>query len=106
MPIKVSFNGSYLMPVIISLVKPKFGVVPVTSPTHLFYLSTVFVVAVIIWLGKINGSGIVEELRGHHALLRDCIEQLTSVESTRANLVSHLREVLQDQVSHQALSCI
>ncbi|XP_058187175.1 uncharacterized protein LOC131304090 [Rhododendron vialii] len=48
-------------------------------------------------LGKINGSGIVEELRGHHALLRDCIEQLTAVESARANLVSHLREVLQDQ---------
>ncbi|KAL7190180.1 hypothetical protein ACSBR2_022458 [Camellia fascicularis] len=47
--------------------------------------------------GKPNGSRVVEELQGQHAILRDCIEQLTVVESSRANLVSHLREALQEQ---------
>ncbi|CAL5325572.1 unnamed protein product [Camellia sinensis] len=46
---------------------------------------------------KPNGSHVVEELQGQHAILRDCIEQLTVVESSRANLVSHLREALQEQ---------
>jgi len=40
----------------------------------------------------------VEELQGQHAVLRDCIEQLTAVESSRTSLVSHLREALQEQV--------
>ncbi|CAL5368619.1 unnamed protein product [Camellia sinensis] len=48
-------------------------------------------------LGKLNGSGIVEELKGQHGILRDCIEQLTVVESSRTNLVSHLREALREQ---------
>ncbi|KAG5534680.1 hypothetical protein RHGRI_022717 [Rhododendron griersonianum] len=47
--------------------------------------------------GKLNGSGVVEELQGQHAILRDCTEQLMAVESSRANLVSHLREALQEQ---------
>ncbi|KAL8538487.1 hypothetical protein ACS0TY_000480 [Phlomoides rotata] len=38
------------------------------------------------------------ELKEQHAILRDCIDQLTVVESARANLVSLLREVLQEQV--------
>ncbi|GFY83198.1 ENTH/VHS family protein [Actinidia rufa] len=46
---------------------------------------------------KLKGSGVVEELQGQHAILRDSIEQLMAVESSRANLVSHLREALQDQ---------
>ncbi|PSS35311.1 Regulation of nuclear pre-mRNA domain-containing protein [Actinidia chinensis var. chinensis] len=46
---------------------------------------------------KLNGSGVVDELQGQHAILRDSIEQLMAVESSRANLVSHLREALQDQ---------
>ncbi|KAL6994507.1 hypothetical protein U1Q18_012610 [Sarracenia purpurea var. burkii] len=46
---------------------------------------------------KFNGSVVVEELQGQRALLRDCIEQLMAVESSRANLVSHLREALQEQ---------
>lgn len=49
-------------------------------------------------LGQFHGSAFVEELRGQHAILRDCIEQLTAVESSRASLVSHLREALQEQV--------
>lgn len=40
----------------------------------------------------------MEELQGQHAVLRDCIEQLTAVESSRTSLVSHLREALQEQV--------
>lgn len=41
----------------------------------------------------------MEELQGQHAVLRDCIEQLTAVESSRSSLVSRLREALQEQVS-------
>ncbi|KAL6960395.1 hypothetical protein U1Q18_038160 [Sarracenia purpurea var. burkii] len=48
-------------------------------------------------LENLNGSGIVEELQGNHAILRDCIENLTKVETSRANLVSLLRETLQEQ---------
>ncbi|XAR58307.1 hypothetical protein NMG60_11026753 [Bertholletia excelsa] len=47
--------------------------------------------------GKYNGTGIAEELQGQQAVLRDSIEQLMAVESSRANLVSHLREALQEQ---------
>lgn len=43
----------------------------------------------------------MEEVQGQNAVLRDCIEQLTAVESSRANLVSHLREALQEQVGWQ-----
>ncbi|KAI3748159.1 hypothetical protein L6452_11064 [Arctium lappa] len=46
---------------------------------------------------KVNGSGVADELKGQHATLRDCIEQLTTVESSRTNLVSYLREALQEQ---------
>ncbi|XP_054813206.1 uncharacterized protein LOC129313807 isoform X2 [Prosopis cineraria] len=49
--------------------------------------------------GKIHGSTLVDELRGHDTVLRDCIGQLTAIESSRASLVSHLREALQDQES-------
>lgn len=45
----------------------------------------------------LNRSGIVDELKGQHTILKDCVEQLTTVESSRANLISHLREVLQEQ---------
>lgn len=47
--------------------------------------------------GHLNGSGIVDELKGQHTILKECVEQLTTVESSRANLISHLREVLQEQ---------
>ncbi|KAJ9540271.1 hypothetical protein OSB04_026777 [Centaurea solstitialis] len=46
---------------------------------------------------KANGSGVADELKGQHATLRECIEQLTAVESSRTNLVSYLREALQEQ---------
>ncbi|KAL8193595.1 hypothetical protein R6Q57_026730 [Mikania cordata] len=47
---------------------------------------------------KANGLGVVDELKGQHATLRDCIEQLTAVESSRTTLVSYLRDALQEQV--------
>jgi regulator of Ty1 transposition protein 103 len=40
----------------------------------------------------------VEEMQVQHGVLKDCIEQLTAVESSRASLVSFLREALQEQV--------
>lgn len=49
-------------------------------------------------IGHHNGSAVVVDLKGQHATLRDCIEQLTSVELSRANLVANLREALQEQV--------
>ncbi|RDX82846.1 Regulation of nuclear pre-mRNA domain-containing protein 1B [Mucuna pruriens] len=47
--------------------------------------------------GQFGGSALVDELQGHNAVLKDCIEQLTAIESSRASLVSHLREALEDQ---------
>ncbi|KAG8384999.1 hypothetical protein BUALT_Bualt04G0176500 [Buddleja alternifolia] len=47
-------------------------------------------------VGHANGS-VTDELKGQHAILRDCIEQLRVVESSRASLVSLLREALQEQ---------
>ncbi|CAO2831258.1 unnamed protein product [Amaranthus hypochondriacus] len=49
--------------------------------------------------GNFGGSAFAEELRGQHAALRECIGQLTTLESLRANLVSHLRDALQEQES-------
>lgn len=46
---------------------------------------------------QLDGSGIVEEIKGQHAILLGCIQQLTVMESSRANLVSHLREALREQ---------
>lgn len=51
-----------------------------------------------IYPGQYRGSSIADDLRGHHSILRDCIEQLTTIETSRASLVSHLREALQEQV--------
>ncbi|XP_047977038.1 regulation of nuclear pre-mRNA domain-containing protein 2-like isoform X1 [Salvia hispanica] len=48
-------------------------------------------------LGHVKG-GIGDELKEQHAVLRDCITQLAVVESARGNLVSLLREALQEQV--------
>ncbi|GMH30464.1 hypothetical protein Nepgr_032307 [Nepenthes gracilis] len=39
----------------------------------------------------------LKELQGHHTVLRECIEQLTSFEASRATLVSYLREALHEQ---------
>ncbi|EOY02865.1 ENTH/VHS family protein isoform 1 [Theobroma cacao] len=47
--------------------------------------------------GQFHGSALVEEVQGQHAVLRDCIEQLTAAASSRASLISHLREALQEQ---------
>ncbi|KAF9622354.1 hypothetical protein IFM89_031157 [Coptis chinensis] len=44
--------------------------------------------------GELNSSEFVE---GQHGILSECVEQLRAVESSRATLVSHLREALQEQ---------
>ncbi|KAJ6751409.1 hypothetical protein OIU85_001895 [Salix viminalis] len=49
--------------------------------------------------GQFHGAAFVEELQGQHAILRDSIEQLVAIESSRASLVSYLREALQEQES-------
>lgn len=49
-------------------------------------------------VGQFGGSALVDELQGHNSVLKDCIEQLTAIESSRTSLVSHLREALEDQV--------
>ncbi|KAK1440961.1 hypothetical protein QVD17_06796 [Tagetes erecta] len=46
---------------------------------------------------KANGPGVVDELKGQHATLRDCIEQLKAVESSRMTLASYLRDALHEQ---------
>ncbi|XP_050234329.1 UPF0400 protein C337.03 [Mercurialis annua] len=50
-------------------------------------------------LAQFHGTPFVEELQGQRAILRDSIEQLTAIESSRGNLVSHLREALHEQES-------
>ncbi|RZC59455.1 hypothetical protein C5167_006746 [Papaver somniferum] len=44
-----------------------------------------------------NGSEFITVLRGQHTILGECIERLTAAESSRATLVSHLKEALQEQ---------
>ncbi|KAI3976071.1 hypothetical protein MKX01_016754 [Papaver californicum] len=46
--------------------------------------------------GKFNDS-VLAELQEQHGLLRESIEQLTAAESSRTNLVSRLREALEEQ---------
>jgi len=57
-----------------------------------------------IVIGQFGGSALVDELQGHNAVLKDCIEQLTAIESSRTSLVSQLREALEDQVHLRLLS--
>ncbi|XVF57733.1 hypothetical protein PTKIN_Ptkin07bG0006200 [Pterospermum kingtungense] len=47
--------------------------------------------------GQFHGPAHVEEIQSQRATLRECIQQLIAVESSRASLVSHLREALQEQ---------
>ncbi|GLT81649.1 hypothetical protein SLE2022_000860 [Rubroshorea leprosula] len=47
--------------------------------------------------GQFHGSELIEEVQGQHAIIRDCIGQLTALESSRASLVVHLREALQEE---------
>ncbi|KAK4781846.1 hypothetical protein SAY86_015948 [Trapa natans] len=46
---------------------------------------------------KLHDPAFVEELQGQSAMLRDCIDQLSTVESTRDRLISNLKEALQEQ---------
>ncbi|KAL0855937.1 hypothetical protein Bca101_061090 [Brassica carinata] len=47
--------------------------------------------------GRTPGTAVVKEVQGQHTILRDCIEQLVAMETSRTSLISHLREALQEQ---------
>ncbi|GKV40632.1 hypothetical protein SLEP1_g48248 [Rubroshorea leprosula] len=47
--------------------------------------------------GQFHGSELIEEVQGQHAIVRDCIKQLTALESSRASLVAHLRKALKEE---------
>ncbi|CAI0457858.1 unnamed protein product [Linum tenue] len=48
--------------------------------------------------GQLAGPALMEDVQGQYAALRDSMKQLVAIESSRASLVSHLREALQEQV--------
>ncbi|KAF5735844.1 ENTH/VHS family protein isoform 2 [Tripterygium wilfordii] len=47
--------------------------------------------------GRLHGAAFMDEVKGQHAILGECIDQLTAVASSRANLVSIMREALHEQ---------
>ncbi|CAH9112328.1 unnamed protein product [Cuscuta epithymum] len=47
--------------------------------------------------GHIHESGCAHELKEQQEILKDCIEQLITVEASRSNLVSQLRDTLREQ---------
>ncbi|CAH8383353.1 unnamed protein product [Eruca vesicaria subsp. sativa] len=47
--------------------------------------------------GHTPGAAVVKEVQGQHTILRDCIEQLGAIETSRTSLISRLREALQEQ---------
>ncbi|CAN8253739.1 unnamed protein product [Cochlearia groenlandica] len=53
--------------------------------------------------GHTPSPAVVKEVDGQHAVLRDCIEQLEVMETSRTSLVSHLREALQEQLNRYPL---
>ncbi|TYG95362.1 hypothetical protein E1A91_A11G248500v1 [Gossypium mustelinum] len=55
--------------------------------------------------GNQNGSALLDELQLQENALRQCVEQLESIETTRAALVFQLKEALQEQESKLELIC-
>lgn len=51
-----------------------------------------------VLLGNLQGSALVDQLQEQENVLKQCVEQLENAETTRAALVFHLKEALQDQV--------
>ncbi|KAL4351492.1 hypothetical protein GQ457_06G016290 [Hibiscus cannabinus] len=49
--------------------------------------------------GNQNGSALLDELQQQESALRQCVEQLENIETTRAALISQLKEALQEQES-------
>ncbi|KAI4366939.1 hypothetical protein MLD38_022737 [Melastoma candidum] len=47
--------------------------------------------------GVLREASFLDNMQGQHAMLRNCIEQLAAVESSRARLVACLRDALQEQ---------
>lgn len=48
--------------------------------------------------GNQHGSAVVDQLQEQENVLQQCLGQLESAETSRAALVSQLKEALQDQV--------
>ena len=48
--------------------------------------------------GNLQGSPLTNELQEQETILKQCIDQLRNVEATRASLIAHLKEGLQEQV--------
>lgn len=57
-----------------------------------------------ISIGSLSGSRVVKELEEQHSMLRECIEQLKALESSRIALVSHLRDAIHEQVGQLMVS--
>ncbi|XP_012492427.1 uncharacterized protein LOC105804378 [Gossypium raimondii] len=55
--------------------------------------------------GNQNGSALLDELQLQENALRQCVEQLESIETTRAALIFQLKEALQEQESKLELIC-
>ncbi|KAE8701610.1 ELMO/CED-12 family protein isoform 1 [Hibiscus syriacus] len=53
--------------------------------------------------GNQNGSALLDELRQQENALQQCVEQLENIETTRAALIFHLKEALQEQESKLVL---
>lgn len=68
-------------------------------PSRAFSLTVLLLLIFFFFLlGNSNGSEAAGELQRHHNVLRECIEQLKAVESSRATLISYLQEALHEQV--------
>lgn len=50
--------------------------------------------------GNLQGSPLTNELQKQETILKQCIDQLRSVESTRASLIAYLKEGLDEQVQN------
>ncbi|GMI65016.1 hypothetical protein HRI_000170900 [Hibiscus trionum] len=55
--------------------------------------------------GNQNGSALLDELQQQENALRQCVEQLENIETTRAALIFQLKEALQEQESKLELIC-
>lgn len=50
------------------------------------------------FIGNTHGSEFAREIQFQHGVLRECMKQLKTLESSRENLIFYLREALHEQV--------
>lgn len=65
-------------------------------PFHDFLYSDVGVLT--LPSGNLPGSDVVDNIEKHENMIKQCISELEKSEAVRVDLVSQLREALQDQV--------